>query len=105
MPSFRVPITRRVIDPDPAGPIRTVLQARLGMDVLAGAGVWIWAPTCVIDTGSSYTLVSADVFSEDYSPTAPPLLGLNDFIDLFRVTFDGRYSLDAPFGHVLLETD
>lgn len=155
MPSVRLPIHRRVLDPDPDGPIRTLLQARLDMDVLARSGAWIWAPICVIDTGSNYNLVSATwarlhgipipdttsrlgmrtatggrdvtvrdgeirvrfpffpgrvfrlycLFSEDYAPAAPPLLGLNNFIDVFRVTFDGRFSPDAPAGHVLLEAD
>lgn len=155
MLSVRVPIYRRIVDPDPAGPIRTQLQARLSSYLLARADVWVQAPISVIDTGSNYTMVSAEwarqtnipipdttsrlpmrmaagtremtvrdgqisirfpffpdrvfrlycVFSEDYSPAAPLLFGLNNFIDVFRVTFDGRYSHDAPAGHVLLETD
>jgi hypothetical protein len=44
------------------------------------------------------------LFSEDYSPTNPPLLGLNNFFDLFRTTFTGHYSPEAPFGHMLLES-
>jgi hypothetical protein len=155
MPSARIPIHRRVIDPDPAGPIRTQLQARLTLDALASNGAWIWVPVCLIDTAANYTTFSATwarlygipvpdttsrlpvrtaagervvtvrdgqlrvrfpqfpgrvftlycVFSEDYGPAAPPLLGLNNFIDVFRVALDGRYSRDAPAGHVALEVD
>ena len=39
------------------------------------------------------------------NPHTPPVLGLNDFLDSFRVTFDGRYTPDAPAGHMLFETD
>lgn len=155
MPAVRIPIHRRIVDPDPAGPVRTLLQARLSGFVESSAGVRIPVPVSVIDTGSNYTMVSATwarlhsipmpettsrlpmrtaagtremivrdgqifirfpffpdrvfrlycVFSEDYSPAAPLLFGLNNFIDAFRVTFDGRYSHDAPAGHVLLEID
>jgi hypothetical protein len=45
------------------------------------------------------------LFSEAMKPTNPPLLGLNDFLDVFRVTLDGRFSRDAPAGHMLFETD
>jgi hypothetical protein len=45
------------------------------------------------------------LFSENYDPTNPPLLGLNNFFDLFRVTFTGHYIPQAPFGHMFLETD
>jgi hypothetical protein len=155
MPSARIPISRRVVDPDPAGPIRILLQASLRGEIEARFGVRLPVPKFVIDSGAMYTMVSATwarlygiaipdatsqlpirtatgtrevtvrdgelrvrfpqfpgrvfrlycVFSEDYSPAAPPLLGLNDFIDVFRVTFDGRYAHDAPSGHVALETD
>ncbi|HSQ56800.1 MAG TPA: hypothetical protein VLM40_13750 [Gemmata sp.] len=155
MPTATIPISRRVVDHDPAGPIRTLLQASLRGQVEASNGVRVPVPKFVIDTGSMYTMASATwartygipipdhtsrlplrtvggtrevtvrdgelrvrfpyfagrlfrlycLFSEDYSPSAPPLLGLNNFIDLFRVSFDGRYTHDAPAGHVRLETD
>jgi hypothetical protein len=44
------------------------------------------------------------VFVEGMNPHALPLLGLNDFLDVFRVTFDGRYSPEAPVGQILFET-
>jgi hypothetical protein len=45
------------------------------------------------------------LFSESMPPGTPLLLGLNNFFDLFRVTFTGHYSPEAPFGHMLLETE
>jgi hypothetical protein len=45
------------------------------------------------------------VFAEDVPPSVPTVLGLNDFFDVFRVTFDGRYAPDAPAGHMRFETD
>lgn len=44
------------------------------------------------------------VFNEDIPPAVPPVFGLNDFLDVFRLTFDGRPAADAPFGHMLFET-
>ncbi len=45
------------------------------------------------------------VFVEELPEATPLLFGLNDFIDTFRLTFDGRFSLGAPAGHLLLELD
>jgi hypothetical protein len=44
------------------------------------------------------------LFVEEYSPAAPVLLGLNDLLDVFRVTFDGAWSPGAEMGHIALET-
>lgn len=44
------------------------------------------------------------VFAEDVPPSVPPVFGLNDFLDAFRVTLDGRSAADAPFGRMLFET-
>jgi hypothetical protein len=153
--SFRVPFTRRILDPDPAGPIRMTLRASLAVEIEARGGLRIPVPEFRVDTGAMYTMMSAEwarrhfiplpdttsrlsmrtvagvqsitvrdgelrlrlpqcpnrllrlycLFSEDYSPANPPVLGLNNFFDWFRVTFTARYSPEAPFGHMLLETD
>jgi hypothetical protein len=44
------------------------------------------------------------VFAEDVPPSVPPVFGLNDFLDVFRVTLDGRFAPDAPFGRMLFDT-
>jgi len=44
------------------------------------------------------------VFSEDVPPSVPPLLGLNDFADLFRFTVDAAPTADFPFGSVHFKT-
>jgi len=44
------------------------------------------------------------VFSENMSPTSPLLLGLNDLLDVFRITFDGRSQPEAVMGTLLFET-
>jgi len=155
MPSARVPISSRVVDLDPAGPIRTVLRAVLPVEVRTRGGWFTPIRACVVDSGASYTtmsyrlatllglavpeassrapLVTAGgsglatvrdgelhlrfpqfpgstfrlycVFVDGMSETTPVLLGLNDFFDAFRVTFDGRFSPAAPAGHMLLEAD
>lgn len=44
------------------------------------------------------------VFSEAVPPAVPPVFGVNDFLDLFRVTLDGFHRPDAPFGRMTVET-
>jgi hypothetical protein len=44
------------------------------------------------------------LFVDDLPVNTPLLLGLNDFLDVFRVTFDGGFSRDAPAGRMLFET-
>lgn len=44
------------------------------------------------------------VFAEDVPPSVPPVFGLNDFLDVFRVTLVGRFAPDAPFGRMLFDT-
>ena len=155
MPTHRLPITRTVTDPDPNGPIRTILRAAVRVEALTPAGLAVALDYAVIDTGASYTTMSAVrararglavpteasrvplttaggrgtavvhdgqlrlrfpelsarvytlycLFSEAMPPNTPLLLGLNNFIDVFRVTLDGRFAPDAPAGHVLLEPD
>ena len=55
MPIFHVPIGRRIVDPDPAGPIRTQLRAALRLQVLARAAYWVEVPAAVIDTASLFS--------------------------------------------------
>jgi hypothetical protein len=44
------------------------------------------------------------VFAEEIAPSVIPVFGLNDFLDAFRVTLDGRFAPDAPFGRMLFDT-
>ena len=46
----------------------------------------------------------AAVFSDDYSPTAPPLLGLHNLLNSWRFTFDGTPNPAAIMGHMWFET-
>src|SRR5579872_4058816 len=155
IPSFRVPFSVRVIDPDPLGPIRTTLRASLAVEIEARAGIRIPISDFRVDTGAMYTMMSAEwarrhfipvpttrsqlvmrsatglqsvtvsdgelrvlfpqfpgqvfrfycLFSEAYSPTSPPLFGLNNFFDIFRVTFSCKSLPEAPFGHMLFEIE
>lgn len=154
MPSFRIPITRRVVDPDPDGPIRTILRAAVTVEVRTRGGWYFPVNRCVIDTGASYTMLGKAraeaigleipaatsrvplatasrsepatvhdgeivvrfpqlpgrtfrlycVFVQNLPDTTPLLLGLRDFLDAFRVTFDGGFAPDAPAGHMHFET-
>lgn len=154
MPSFSVPLLMDVADPDPAGPIRRLVRARLTPSIEVAPGRWVHNLPFVLDTGATYTTMSATrarslgipfppetsrvgvttaagpgagavhdgelrvrfpelpnhtfrlycVFAEHILPTVPPVFGLNDFLDVFRVTLDGRWTRDAPAGHMLFET-
>lgn len=154
MPSFTVPFAVRFIDPDPAGPIRGQIRARLFASVGATGGRWVDDVPFVLDTGATATMMSATraramglafpaetsrlgmttfagsraglvhdgelrvrfpqlpghvfrlycVFAEDVPPSVPPVFGLNDFLDVFRVVLDGRFAADAPFGRMLFDT-
>ena len=154
MPSFHVPLKVEFIDPDPSGPIRRLVRARLGGLVQTMTGRFVRPPDFVLDTGSTSTLMSATlarslsiavpsttsrlgmttvggrrettvrdgelrvrfdalpghlfrlycVFSEDVPPSVPPLLGLNDFADVFRFTVDGTPTPAAAFGAVHFDT-
>lgn len=44
------------------------------------------------------------LFSENYTPAAPILLGLHDLIEVFRVTFDGTRSPGSELGCVTFAT-
>jgi hypothetical protein len=43
------------------------------------------------------------VFAEDVPPAVPPVFGLNDFLDVFRVALDGTPRAAAPFGRATFE--
>lgn len=154
MPSFTVPFQVQVADLDPNGPIRRLVSARLMASVELASGRWHDRLSFVLDTGATYTTMSATraraigipfpadtsragiitaagqrsglvhdgelrvrfpqlpdqlfrlycVFAEDIPPSVPPVFGLNDFLDVFRVAFDGTPRTGAPFGSILLET-
>ena len=154
MPTFVVPISQRVYDPDPSGPIRRALRIGLRGAVRTQSGRFAAAQEFRLDTAATYTLMSATlarsmdlpvpttssrltmttsvgsrpvvvrdgelrvrfdalpghlfrlycVFSEDVPPSVPPLLGLNDFADLFRFTVDAAPTADFPFGSVHFDT-
>ncbi|HET6576216.1 MAG TPA: aspartyl protease family protein [Fimbriiglobus sp.] len=154
MPSFTVPISVRPADPDPSGPIRRLVSARVPVQVEVAPGRFVGPPPFVLDTGATYTTMSTTlarsrgipfptgtsrvaittaagirgglvrdgelrvrflqlpdrvfrlycVFAEDVPPSVPPVFGLNDFLDVFRVTLDGAPRLGAPFGSILFET-
>ena len=154
MASFVVPIWGSVVDPDPDGPIRRYLQARVPAALERRPGQFVQVPFVVVDTGASFTVMSATLartygipipartsrltintaggsrpsrvhdgeirlrfpqlpdrvfrlyglFSEDVPPSVPPLLGLNDTLDVFRLTFDGTPGRAGPFGSLRFET-
>jgi hypothetical protein len=154
MPTFAVPLHVEFADPDPAGPIRRFPRARLPLSVETAPGRFADLPFAVLDTGATYTTISATlaraygipfpdersrigittaggarpglvhdgelrvrfpqlpghvfrlycVFAESVLPTVPPVFGLNDFLDVFRVTLDGSPRPDTPFGRILMET-
>jgi hypothetical protein len=154
MASFVVPIWDRVFDPDPDGPIRRYFQARVPATVERRPGQFVQVPFVVVDTGASFTVMTATLarsyglelpaatsrltintasgsrpsrvrdgelrlrfaalpgrvfrlyclFSEDVPPSVPPLLGLNDTLDVFRLTFDGTPGPAGPFGSLRFET-
>lgn len=58
MPTFHLPLNRKNYDPDPAGPIRGTLRATVPLEFAITGGVWLTEPRCLLDTGSSDTLVS-----------------------------------------------
>jgi len=155
VPGFRVPFRPKLSDPDPTGPIRLILRAAITPLVLTQSGHFVEFNNCIVDSGASYTTMSATlartvgiefppqtsrlsvatassttptlvhdgelrvmlpqlpnrifrlycVFSESMPTRTPLLFGLNNFFDLFRVTFTGHHSPEAPFGHMLLETE
>jgi hypothetical protein len=154
MPSFTVPLTALTADPDPDGPIRRLVRARLVVSVGLADGRWAEDLPFTLDTGATYTTMSTTraralgipfpaqtsrigittaagsraglvhdgelrvrfpqlpdevfrlycVFAEDVPPIVPPVFGLNDFLDVFRVTVDGSSLPTSPFGRIVMET-
>lgn len=154
MATFVVPIWDRVVDPDPDGPIRRYFQSRVPASIERRPGQFVQVPFVVVDTGASYTVMSAMLarsygiplpirtsrltlntaggsrprrvrdgelrlrfpalpdrvfrlyclFSEDIPPSVSPLLGLNDTLDVFRLSFDGTPHPDGVFGSIRFET-
>jgi len=154
VPTFTQPLTVEFVDPDPAGPIRRFVRARLPATIQTLRGTFVRPPQFTLDTGSTYTLMSATlarsrgipipdltsrlpmltaagrkettvrdgelrvrfdalpghpfrlycVFSEDVPPSVPPLLGLNDFADVFRFAVDATPTPAAAFGAVHFES-
>ena len=45
----------------------------------------------------------AVLFSDDYPPSAPPLLGLHNLLNYWRFTFDGAFEPAALAGHMRFE--
>ena len=46
----------------------------------------------------------AVVFSEAHPPTVPPLIGLHNLLNYWRITFDGTFEPLAMMGHMRFET-
>jgi hypothetical protein len=153
MPWFRQPLTFRVRQPDPNGPIRVSIRARIDLEIERSPGDWLQIESALIDTGASFVILSAAwarrqripvpsavsvmplitvggnrnasvrdadlrvrfgrlreypfvlavVYSEDYPPTAPPLIGLHNLLNFWRFTFDGAPDPAAIMGHMRFE--
>ncbi len=154
MPWFRVPLTYRLRQPDPTGPIRVSIRAVVQLDIEFRSGTWLQTEGALVDTGASFALLStawarrrrlpvpaaastmplltaagnrdarvrdadlrvrfrqlpehpfdlAVLFSDDYPPTAPPLLGLHNLLNYWRFTFDGASESGAIMGHMRFES-
>ena len=46
----------------------------------------------------------AVLFSDDYPPDAPPLIGLHNLLNYWRFAFDGAFEPAAAMGHMRFET-
>ena len=155
MPWFRQPISWRIMQPDPLGPMRLRLRSCVDIEIERVAGDWITVKDfALVDSGASYTTISADwaraiglsipvnssrlpvvtaagrfdhivhdgdirirfvrmpeveftlgcVFSENYSPSSPLLIGLHNILDHWSFGFHGESDPDAPMGHMRFET-
>ena len=58
MPTFRVPISWSVFDPTPDGPLRRRFRPAVPAEVQIPGGIYIRIPDFIMDTGSSYTMMS-----------------------------------------------
>jgi predicted aspartyl protease len=154
MPWFRHPLHWRLRQPDPTCPIRVSIRAQIEPEIERPSGPWVRVKQALVDTGASFTILSASwansrgipvptpfsrmplltaagnrdvrvrdadlrvgfprlrdhpferavLFSDDYPPTAPPLIGLHNLLTSWRFTFDGAPEPGALMGHLLLET-
>jgi 3',5'-cyclic AMP phosphodiesterase CpdA len=60
MPPFQIPITQVIRHRNPDARIRRLMSATaVGLEVQAATGRWLLAPRTLIDTGASYTSMSA----------------------------------------------
>lgn len=59
MPWFRHPIEYRIRHPDPSGPIRMMLRARLPVQLERHPGEWVSVRRAVLDTGANLCVFSA----------------------------------------------
>ena len=61
MPWFRKPLSWRIVQPDPLGPMRLRLRATVDIEIERSIGDWIKVKDhAIIDTGASYSTLSAD---------------------------------------------
>lgn len=154
MPWFREPLTYRLRRPDPNGPIRVSIRARIDLEIERQPNLWLNVDRFLVDTGASFTILSTDwarasgfripltfstmplltaggdrnvrvrdtnlrvrfrrfpempfdlavLFSDDYPPSAPPLLGLHNLLNSWRFSFDGSTEPAALMGHMRFET-
>ncbi|OWK34859.1 aspartyl protease family protein [Fimbriiglobus ruber] len=58
MPSFRIPISWAIRDPDPNGPIRRYLRAAVTADIADRRGGYVRSDNLIVDTGAGTTTVS-----------------------------------------------
>ena len=152
---FRQPLHWRIIDPDPTGPARMLIQARINLEIEISPGRWHPLPDVRVDTGASMTIISSswarsvdlplpdrshrlglttagglrelEVYDLDLrvrfprarereftlacvcreegdTRTTPPLLGLHNLIDSWRIIVDGNFEPAAPMGHLRFES-
>jgi hypothetical protein len=60
MPWFREPLHWRLRQPDPNGPIRVSIRARIELEIELPSGQWLTAQNCLVDTGSSFVVLSTE---------------------------------------------
>lgn len=60
MPWFRQPLDHRLRQPDPNGPIRVSIRARIELHIERVPGVWLGVDNFLVDTGASFTILSTE---------------------------------------------
>ncbi len=72
MPTFALPVTQHIVlNPAGGGPIRRFLSAQVRLEVETTGGRWEPIRQCLIDTGASYTTMSATL-ARAYGIPFPP---------------------------------